>query len=1191
MRKNMSTATKVAPTDKSVKTQWATIDGNTAAAHVAYAFSEVAAIYPITPSTLMGELADEWASQDKKNVFGETLSVMEMQSEGGAAGAIHGSLSAGALTTTFTASQGLLLMMPNMFKIAGEMLPTVFHVTARSLACQSLSIFCDHSDVMAVRGTGFAELASNNVQEAHDFAIIAHLATLDSRVPFVHFFDGFRTSNEIQKVELADYEYLKTLVNEEHVQAFRSSGMTPDDPYVKVGAQNPDVYFQGRETVNSYYTALPGIVKKYMDVIYNSFGRRYNLFDYIGAADAEKVIIAIGSATETIEETVNYLTGKGEKVGAVKIHLYRPFSVEDFITVLPSSVKKIAVLDRTKEPGAIGEPLYLDVVAALKDRDITIVGGRYGLSSKEFTPTMVKAVYNHLDGACTHNFTVGIYDDVTNTSLPLNEEIITEDIDTVACKFWGFGSDGTVGANKNSIKIIGDHTDLHAQGYFEYDSKKSGGVTISHLRFGKKPIQSQYLVNNANFVALHKPSYIGKYEILEGIRENGTFLLNAPWSSEEAFNNLTEDMQAAIIDKNIKCYIVDAYKIADDFKMPGLINTIMQTAFFKVSGILPEQDAIQLIKDSIAKTYKRKGEEIIKNNWACVDAACEAIQEIVVPAKITTSAPRQKLIPDDASDFAKDVIEPIMRLKGNTIPVSKMPLDGRVPVGTTSLEKRGIALEVPKWKSENCIQCGSCAFVCPHAAIRTKQISPSDLKNVPEGFTAVKSMTRNDKDLQFKVQNYIDDCTGCGACVEACKEVCKGEAALNMTPYEEAEKCGERDYVNFFENLPDNVVDGIREGTVKGSQYKVPLFEFSGACAGCGETPYVRLVTQLFGDRMVVANATGCSSIYGATFPTTPYCANKEGKGPVWANSLFEDNAEYGLGMRLALDANRKQLRSNIDSILAQGIISDALKDALNGAIGFWDAVTVEAQKHADATKTLITKEKATASGDVKATLGKISELQDYLIEKSLWIIGGDGWAYDIGYGGLDHVLASGKNVNVLVLDTEVYSNTGGQASKATPRGAVAKFAASGKKLGKKNLGLMMRSYGNVYVASVNMGANKAQLLKALLEAEKYDGPSIVIAYTPCIAHGINMRYTQQEEKLAADVGYWPLYRYNPSLEEEGKDPLSWDSKDSTKEFDEYTSSENRYKVLTNIDAKEAERLRDLALGDNKRRFEDLKKS
>jgi len=1164
-----------------------TIDGNTAAAHVAYAFSEVAAIYPITPSSPMGELADAWAAQGRKNIFGKPVEVIEMQSEGGASGAVHGSLSAGALTTTFTASQGLLLMIPNMHKIAGEMLPAVFHVSARSLACQALSIFGDHSDVMAVRNTGFALMAASSVQEVMDLAVVSHLAALKAQVPFLNFFDGFRTSHEIQKVEEIDYETLAGLFEPEYLRRFRDRAMKPERPFCKVGAENPDVYFQGRETVNRFYFAAPDIVQEYMDKVAAVTGRQYHLFDYVGAPDAEKVIVVMGSACDTVEETVNYLTReRGEKVGAIKVRLYRPFAVDAFVAALPASVKKIAVLDRTKEPGAIGEPLYLDVVAALRGRrdDVSVIGGRYGLSSKEFTPSMVKAVYDHLDDQCFHNFTVGIIDDVTNRSIPIREEIDTEPEGVVRCMFWGLGSDGTVGANKNSIKIIGDNTDMYAQGYFVYDSKKSGGITISHLRFGKQPIQSPYLITRPDFVACHNPAYIGRYDMLKGIREGGVFLLNSEWPAEEVFEHFTRDMQETIIRKKIKVYNINARKIAEEVGLGGRINTVMQTCFFKIAGVMDVDKAIELIKAAIKKTFQTKGEDIVKMNWAAVDRALEALHEVSVPEKPVKWAEPPKFIPDDASDFAKEIILPCMRLEGDTIPVSKMPLDGAVPTGTTALEKRGVAPRVPRWIPENCIQCNQCSFSCPHAAIRAKQIDPNDLENAPEGFVTLESRTKNDRNLRYRIQVYIEDCTGCGVCIVTCPGKNKNKA-LVWSALEEERAAGEREKAEFFDALPDNVLDGVNPATVKGSQFLKPLFEFSGACAGCGETPYVRLATQLFGERMIIANATGCSSIYGGTFPTIPYCTTKEGRGPAWANSLFEDNAEYGFGMRLAVDNNRRTLRQNVEAVLERGVPPE-LKAALGKCLEMWDRRDSEAIAAQNRVAEVLPAALAAASPDTRPYLEKIDELKDYFVDKSVWIIGGDGWAYDIGYGGLDHVLAMGRDVNVLVLDTEVYSNTGGQSSKSTPMAAVAKFATAGKRKGKKNLGLMCMSYGYVYVASVALGANRNQTLKAFLEAEAYRGPSIIIAYSPCIAHGINMTESQEEERIAVECGYWPLFRFNPALAEEGKNPFQWDSKPPKSSFQEYIARERRYTSLKNTAPQDAERLWKEAEEDAYHRFQ-----
>ncbi|MFZ5518134.1 MAG: pyruvate:ferredoxin (flavodoxin) oxidoreductase [Candidatus Zhuqueibacterota bacterium] len=1136
-----------------------TMDGNTAATHVAYAFSEVAAIYPITPSSVMGELADAWAANKRKNIFGQVVDVIEMQSEAGAAGAVHGSLSAGALTTTFTASQGLMLMLPNMHKIAGEMLPTVFHVSARSLACQSLSIFGDHSDVMSARNTGYALVAASSVQEVMDLAVVSHLATLKTKVPFLNFFDGFRTSSEVQKIEEIDYDTLAEMLDMQYVLDFRGRALNPENPRVKVGAQNPDVYFQGRETVNSYYTATPGIVQEYMDLLATKIDRKYHLFDYVGHPEADRIIIAMGSGCDTIEETINYLNKNGQKLGLIKIRLFRPFSIEHFIQAIPASVKKIAVLDRTKEPGSIGEPLYMDVVTALKDKkNISIIGGRYGLSSKEFTPSMVKAVYDHLNGKNTHGFTVGITDDVTHTSLEIKEKINTIPDGTISCKFWGLGSDGTVGANKNSIKIIGDNTEMYAQGYFQYDSKKSGGITRSHLRFGKSPIQSPYLVEHADFIACHNPAFVGRYDLLEGIKDNGIFLLNSSWLKEEVFENLTKDMQATIIEKKIRVYNINALEIAESVGLGNRINSVMQTAFFLISGVLERKQAIQMIKEAIKKTYGKRGEEIVKMNWDAVDKTDEALVEVNIPAKLPEkSMVAKKLVPEDSDVFTKNVIEKIMREKGDEIPVSHMPLDGYVPTGTAALEKRGVSPIIPHWISENCIQCNQCSFVCPHAAIRSKLIDRDLLKSAPKSFTTLKALGRDGDKYNYKIQVYPDDCQGCQVCVNECPK-----GALVMKNAEDEKAAGEADNQRFFESLPYDVLsDMVKEASVKGSQFKQPLLEFSGACAGCGETPYVKLITQLYGDRMIIANATGCSSIWGATFPTIPYTKNKDGHGPAWANSLFEDNAEYGFGMRLAVDSNRKQLLINVDKALELGVTGD-LKSALEKAKTLWKETTGEAKANSKKVKELLPGAIKNANAELLKALKNIESLSSYFIDKSVWSFGGDGWAYDIGYGGLDHVLATGRNVNILVLDTEVYSNTGGQASKATPLGSVAKFAESGKKTGKKDLGLMMMSYGYIYVASVSMGANKNQFVKAVVEAEQYEGPSIIIAYAPCINHGINMAHAGLEEKKAVDSGYWMLYRYNPQLKKEGKNPFTLDSKEPSVAVKEFLKGEKRYTSL-----------------------------
>ncbi len=1147
-----------------------TIDGNTAASQVAYAFSEVAAIYPITPSSVMGELADAWAARGRKNMFGKTLSVMEMQSEGGAAGAVHGALSAGSLTTTYTASQGLLLMIPNMYKIAGEMLPTVFHVSARSLACQALSIFGDHSDVMSVRQTGFALLASNSVQEVMDLAAVSHLATLESKIPFLHFFDGFRTSHEVQKIESIDDDTLRALVDMKTIEDFRQRALKPEAPMLKVAAQNPDVYFQGRETINAYYAACPAIVQRCMDRLAAAVGRQYHLVDYVGAPDAESVVVAMGSGCETVAETVKHLNAKGAKLGLLKVRLYRPFPEEAFLAALPKSVRRIAVLDRTKEPGALGEPLFQDVVTALRGvrDDIAVIGGRYGLGSKEFTPAMAKAVFDHLAGKAFHGFTVGITDDVTNLSLPVGADLDCEPASVKRCMFWGLGSDGTVGANKDSIKIIGDNTDMYAQGYFVYDSKKSYGITISHLRFGTEPIQAPYLIGTADFVACHNPAYIGRYDMLSCIKEGGVFLLNSEYPSDEVFSRLTRDMQELIIKRRIKFFNIDALSISEKAGLGKRINTVMQTAFFIISGVLPADKATALIKGAIKKTFGKKGDDIVKMNWACVDSTADALQEVKVPSTITASYEPPQLIPADASAFAHDIIEPSMHLLGDQIPVSKMSFDGTLPTATSRLEKRGIAPRVPRWIPENCIQCNMCAFSCPHAVIRAKQIDPKDLAAAPASFKTIPSKTKNTRDLQYKIQMYIEDCTGCGVCVQTCPAK---EKAL------------------VFHTL-ESERDGAPVTTVKGSQFRKPLFEFSGACGGCGETPYVRLVSQLFGERMIVANATGCSSIYSGTFPTIPYCQAKDGRGPAWGNSLFEDNAEYGLGMRLAVDSNREQLRILVGKAL-ESAVSPELKTALGKAMELWDKNDDEAIAAQRAVQAALPAAIGAAPADLKPVLSMMLSLSDYFVDKSVWIIGGDGWAYDIGFGGLDHVLSTGRNVNVLVLDTEVYSNTGGQASKSTQLGAVAQFAASGKRYGKKNMGMMFMTYGYVYVASIALGANRAQTLKAFQEAESYQGPSIVFAYAPCIAHGIDMMQTQEEQKLAVESGYFPLFRYNPALAgKEGQKAFSWDSKEPSASFQDFLKRERRYTSLAKIAPEEAKALFERAEVEAKNRLEFYKK-
>jgi pyruvate-ferredoxin/flavodoxin oxidoreductase len=1150
-----------------------TIDGNTAASHVAYAFSDVAAIYPITPSSPMAEVADEWAANGRVNLFGQKVRIAEMQSEGGAAGAVHGSLKAGALTTTFTASQGLLLMIPNMYKISGELLPGVFHVSARALAAHALSIFGDHSDVMACRQTGFAMLASASVQEVMDLALVTHLSAIKSSVPFVHFFDGFRTSHEVQKIEAIDYEDMGKLLDYEAVKKFRARAMNPDHPHVGGTNQNPDIYFQNREAANKYYDAVPAIVEEYMEKVGELTGRHYHLFDYVGAPDAEKVIVVMGSGADVTEETINYLNAHGEKLGLIKVRLYRPFVTDKFVAAIPASCKRLAVLDRTKEPGCLGEPLYEDVVTALKEAgrsDIEVVGGRYGLGSKEFNPTMVKSVYDNLDQAQPKNhFTVGIVDDVTFTSLPMGPLVNAAPAGTISCKFYGLGSDGTVGANKNSIKIIGDHTDMYAQGYFSYDSKKSGGLTVSHLRFGKTPIQSPYLIDSADFVACHNPVYVTRYPVAEGIKEGGTFLLNSEWTLEDMEKELPASMKNAIAKNHVKFYNIDAIKLAHDVGMGGRINTIMQAAFFKLANVIPEADAVAFMKAAAKKSYAKKGDAVVQKNYDAIDAGINAVVEIKYPESWATTTEGAVVVPVTDDPYFHEYIKPIQAQQGDSLPVSRMTPDGTVPTGTTKYEKRGIAVEVPVWDAAKCIMCNQCALVCPHAAIRPFLLNAEEEANKPEGFVT-KPAGKGFEGLTYRMQVSPLDCAGCGNCVDVCLAKDK---ALKMVPMHEA-KADEANW-EYAVALTEKDVK-VNRKTVKGSQYLRPLFEFSGACAGCGETPYIKLLTQLFGDRMLIANATGCSSIYGAACPTTPYCTNSKGQGPAWANSLFEDNAEFGFGINLGSKHRREMLKDTVEKLIAVEWCSADIKaasqewlDNMNDGEGSrvaGDKLVKACEEGIDLTGTPYEaewiKNGKICSCDACKLAREVLEQKDQLVKPSVWVFGGDGWAYDIGYGGLDHVLAMDEDVNVLVVDTEVYSNTGGQASKSTPTGPIAKFAAAGKRTKKKDLGLMAMSYGYVYVAKVCMGADPAQLLKAVNEAEAYHGPSLIIAYAPCINHTINMNHSQLEAKKAVEAGYWPLYRYNPDLAAEGKNPFSLDSKDPKSSFQDFILGEGRYSAL-----------------------------
>ena len=1180
--------------------QMITLDGNEAAARVAHKVNEVIAIYPITPSSPMGEWADQWSAEGKTNIWGAVPLVVEMQAEGGAAGAVHGALQAGSLTTTFTASQGLLLMIPNMYKIAGELTSSVFHIAARSVAAQALSIFGDHSDVMAARSTGFGLLASNSIQEIMDFALISSAATLKARVPFLHFFDGFRSSHEISKVELLTDDVLRAMINDELVRAHRERGLSPDHPVIRGTAQNPDVFFQARESVNSFYDACPEIVQSAMDKFAELTGRQYHLFDYVGAPDAERVIVLMGSGAETAQETVEYLVEQGEKIGLIKVRLYRPFAAETFVKALPSTVKAIAALDRTKEPGATGEPLYQDVVTAIieaiADEEAPfntvprMIGGRYGLSSKEFTPGMVKAIFDELaQGQPKKHFTIGIHDDVTHTSLEWDAGFNIEPDDVVRAVFFGLGSDGTVGANKNSIKIIGEDTPNYAQGHFVYDSKKAGAVTVSHLRFGPRPIHSTYQVDSANFVACHQFGFLERYGVLDLACPGATFLLNSPYGPEEIWERLPLSVQEALISKKMRFYIVDGYSVAQEAGMGRRINTIMQTCFFALSGVLPTDEAIEAIKQAIKKTYGKRGDVVVQQNYAAVDAALAHMHEVAVPEEASSDFDRPSLVPKEAPEFVQSVTARIIGGQGNELPVSALPIDGTYPTATTQWEKRNISTELPVWDTEICIQCGKCTFVCPHAVIRQKIFDKELLKDAPPTFKSAPARYKEYKDKLFALQIAPEDCTGCTLCVEVCPVKNKRQPkfkAINMEPQAPL-RAPERENWDFFLTLPEVDRTAISLNQVKYNQLLRPLFEFSGACAGCGETPYLKLLSQLFGDRTLIANATGCSSIYGGNLPTTPWAQDGHGRGPAWSNSLFEDNAEFGFGMRVALDQRLEAATQKLRDL------AEPIGPKLTQAILFADQLTeADIQAQRGRVAELKTRLQELLDGDeadiepLKTELANLLSMADVLVKKSVWIVGGDGWAYDIGYGGLDHVLASGRNVNVLVLDTEVYSNTGGQMSKATPRGAVAKFAAAGKPLPKKDLGLLAISYGNIYVARIAFGSSDAQTIKAFLEAESYDGPSLIIAYSHCIAHGYDLKFGLDQQKAAVSSGYWPLYRYNPDRVEQGLNPFQLDSKAAKIGLEEYIYREGRYRMLTQSHPDRAAKLLELAQSDVKTRWE-----
>ncbi len=1169
-----------------------TMDGNTAASYIAYAYTDVAAIYPITPSSPMAEQVDEWAAQGRKNIFGQTVQVVEMQSEAGAAGAFHGSLQAGALTSTFTASQGLLLMIPNMYKVSGELLPGVFHVSARALAAQALSIFGDHQDVMAARQTGCAMLVEGSVQEVMDLSAVAHLAALKGRIPFINFFDGFRTSHEIQKIEAISYDDLAKMVDQEALKAFRENAFSPSHPVIRGTVQGPEIYFQTREASNKFYTELIPIVQMYMKEISNLTGRNYDLFNYVGPSDAEYVIIAMGSITETIEETMKIYNEKGKKIGLVKVHLYRPFSVKHFLETIPMSAKRICVLDRTKEPGAIGEPLYLDVRAALYERENPpmVIGGRFGLGSKDTTPTEISAVIQNLLSESPKNlFTVGIDDDVTHTSLKVAEPLKIQVPGMVRCKFWGFGSDGTVGANKQATKIIGEHTDLYAQAYFDYDSKKSGGLTMSHLRFGKEPIRAPYLIDEADYIACHNQSYLNQYPLLKGLKKGGTFVLNCTWDEAELDENLPAKMKRYIAENDIAFYTVNAVQIAADIGLGNRINMIMQAAFFKLANVIPEEDAKKYLKEAVVKAYGKKGEKVINMNYAAIDQGFSSTVKVKVPESWKNAQDEEKQQADEPS-FITDILRPMNRQEGDSLPVSVFNgiEDGTIPTGTAAYEKRGIAINIPEWIEENCIQCNQCSFICPHSTIRPFLLDAKEMEGKPKDFTTIKALGKDMGEFGYRIQVAPMDCTGCGNCADVCPGKGPGKKALEMQPLASQVDMQVPNWSYAISKVSEKP-NLMSPNTVKGSQFRQPLYEFSGACSGCGESAYIKVITQLFGDCMMIANATGCSSIWSASAPTSSYTVNAEGRGPSWGNSLFEDNAEYGFGMYLGVKQIRTKIKENMEQLITLDI-GEEVKSAFSDWIANME--NTEGSKAASKKVDELLDQVVIADDKGNQLLTEIKERRDYLIKRSVWIVGGDGWAYDIGYGGLDHVMASGENVNILVYDTEIYSNTGGQSSKATPAAAIAKFAASGKKTRKKDLGRMMMTYGNAYVAQVAMGADKNQLMKAIIEAESYPGPSIIIAYAPCISHGLRegMGRTSANQDQAVKCGYWHLYRYNPRLLEEGKNPFILDSKEPKESFRDFIMGQVRYSALAKQFPQQAEELFALTEQFAKERYDNYKR-